>query len=110
MSRRETKAQKVGHPPQEEADKMGGEREVTVQTPGGQKGSRRLDAAKTDENGKIVDCCQVIRPNKNGTPPKREVDAANDIQNATGVRPRFVPVKPQCIGCEKPAVPKPTKD
>jgi RHS repeat-associated protein len=78
---------------QEEADKMGGDREVSVATPGGEKNSRRIDAAKT-ENGVVVEAVQVIRPNKNGTPPAREARAAKDIENATGVKPRLVPVRP----------------
>ncbi len=78
----------------EEAEKMGGEREVTVKTPGGEKGSRRIDAAKRDKDGNITEATQVIRPNKNGTPPAREVKAANDIEGATGVKPKMVPVRP----------------
>ena len=59
----------------EEAEKMGGEPEVRVKTPGGEKGSRVIDAAKV-ENGEVTEATQVIRPNKNGTPPAREVRAA----------------------------------
>jgi RHS repeat-associated protein len=79
----------------EEAAKMGpnGQREVRVGTPGGEKGSRVIDAAKV-ENGKVTQATQVIRPNKNGTPPAREVRAAADIQKATGVKPKLVPVRP----------------
>jgi len=77
----------------EEAAKMGGDREVRVQTPEGEKGSRVIDAART-ENGKVVEATQVIRPNKDGTPPAREVRAASDIQKATGVQPKLVPVRP----------------
>jgi RHS repeat-associated protein len=90
----------------EEAAKMGpnGQREVRVDTPGGEKGTRVIDAAKV-ENGKVTEATQVIRPNKNGTPPAREVRAANDIQKATGVKPKMVPVRP-CTnnnndGCSK---------
>jgi RHS repeat-associated protein len=78
----------------EEAEKMGGEPEQRVETPGGEKGSRVIDAAKRDENGKVTEATQVIRPNKNGTPPAREVRAAADIQRATGVTPKLVPVRP----------------
>jgi hypothetical protein len=79
----------------EEAAKMGpnGQREVRVQTPGGEKGSRVIDAAKV-ENGKVTEATQVVRPNKNGTPPAREVRAANDIQKAIKVKPKLVPVRP----------------
>ena len=79
---------------QEEANKMGDQTEVTVQTPGGEKSSRRIDAAKV-KNGKVTQATQVIRPNKNGTPRAREVRAANDIHKATGVKPKFVPVRPK---------------
>lgn len=78
----------------EEAEKMGGNREVTIKTPGGNKESRRADAAKVDENKKVTEVTQVYRPTKGGNIPKREVDAANDIQNATGVKPNMVPVRP----------------
>ncbi len=80
----------------EEAAKMGanGQREFRVETPGGEKGSRVIDAAKV-EDGKVTEATQVIRPNKNGTPPAREVRAAKDIENATGVKPKFVPVRPK---------------
>ena len=70
-----------------------GQKEVRVDTPGGEKGHRKIDAAKV-ENGKVTEARQVIRPNKNGTPPAREVRAANDIQKATGVKPKMVPVRP----------------
>ena len=78
----------------EEARKMGGGREVTIKTPEGAKGSRRADAAKT-EGGEITDVVQVYRPTPGGNVPKREVDAARDIEKATGVKPRMVPVRPQ---------------
>jgi RHS repeat-associated protein len=78
----------------EEAAKMGpnGQREVRVQTPGGEKGSRVIDAAKV-ENGKVTEATQVVRPNKSGTPPAREVRAARDIERSTGVNPKLVPVR-----------------
>jgi RHS repeat-associated protein len=96
---------------EEEADKMDppGETEVKVQTPGGKKGFRKLDASNINKGGK--DMVQVIRPNKNGTAPKRENDAAADIHGARGTKPRFVPVRPPnkrtCPGCEGPPKPKP---
>jgi hypothetical protein len=55
-----------------------------------------IDAAKV-ENGRVTEATQVVRPNKNGTPPAREVRAARDIENATGVKPKLVPVRP-CSG------------
>jgi len=89
----------------EEAEKMGGKPEVPVETPGGEKGSRRIDAAKKDANGNVTEATQVIRPNKNGTPPAREVRAANDIEKATGVKPNLVPVRPMTPPPPKPKEP-----
>ena len=79
----------------EEAAKMGpnGQREVRIPTPGGAKGTRVADAAKV-ENGKVTAVTQAVRTNKNGTPVAREVRAARDIQKATGVQPKLVPVRP----------------
>jgi RHS repeat-associated protein len=80
---------------EEERQSIGpdGKREVRVDTPGGEKGHRKIDAAKV-ENGNVTEARQVIRPNKDGTSPAREVRAANDIQKATGVKPKMVPVRP----------------
>jgi len=82
----------------EEAQKMGGTREVTIPTPEGQKGSRRADAAKV-ENGKVTQVTQVYRPTPAGNIPKREKQAAADIEKATGVKRKMEsvrPVKPPC--------------
>jgi RHS repeat-associated protein len=78
----------------EEAKKIGGDREVPIPTTGGAKDSRRADAAKKDAAGNITDVTQVYRPTPAGNIPKREVDAARDIENATGVKPTMVPVRP----------------
>ena len=80
---------------EQEAENMNppGETEVVVKTPGGKKASRKLDASNINKGGK--DMVQVIRPNKNGTAPKRERNAADDVERATGTRPRFVPVRPR---------------
>jgi hypothetical protein len=53
----------------------------------------RLRMQQKVENGNVTEARQVIRPNKNGSPPAREVRAANDIQKATGVKPKMVPVR-----------------
>jgi hypothetical protein len=50
---------------------------------------------------------QVIRPNKDGTSPKRERDAADGIQKAYGTRPKFAPVKPVPLKLKQTAVPDP---
>lgn len=76
----------------------------TIKTPEGTKGSRRADAAKV-EGGKVTDVVQVYRPTPKGNIPKREIEAARDIEKATGVKPRMVPVRPQ----RPPQPPKPPK-
>ncbi len=37
---------------------------------------------------------EIIRPTPAGNVPKREQDAARDIEKATGVKPNLVPVRP----------------
>jgi RHS repeat-associated protein len=78
---------------EEAAKRPGSEREGTIPTPGGEKGSRRGDVVVRDSSGKATEVVQVIRPNKNRTAPAREVRAANDI-TATGAKVTFVPVRP----------------
>lgn len=78
----------------EEAKKIGGDTEVRIPTPGGSKETRVGDAVAKDANGNVTSVTQVIRPTPAGNVPKRETDAANDIQNATGVKPTLVPVRP----------------
>jgi hypothetical protein len=79
----------------EEAAKIGGQTEVRIPTPGGSKGTRVADAARVDPaTGAVEAVTQVIRPTPAGNVPKREQEAAKDIQNATGVTPTLVPVRP----------------
>jgi len=78
----------------EEADKIGGKTEVRIPTPGGAKETRVGDAVATDANGKPTAVTQVIRPTPAGNVPLREQKAAQDIENATGVKPKLVPVRP----------------
>jgi RHS repeat-associated protein len=78
----------------EEADKIGGETEVRIPTPGGNKETRVGDAVATDADGKPTAVTQVIRPTPAGNIPLREQKAAQDIENATGVKPKLVPVRP----------------
>src|SRR5258708_1228274 len=69
----------------EEAERIGGEREVKIDTRGGKKGSRRADAAVVDALERIVgEIVQVFRPTPAGNIPKREREAAEDIEKATG--------------------------
>ena len=88
----------------EEAKRIGGEREVPIETPKGEKKHRKADAAVVDSTGEWVgEVVQVIRPNKGGSTPKREKDAARDIEQATGQKPQLVPVRPY----KPPPPPKP---
>jgi RHS repeat-associated protein len=79
---------------QEEAARVNGDSEVTIKTPNGSKGSRRADAVGTNPKTGAAEIVQVYRPTPAGNIPKRERDAATDIENATGVKPTMVPVRP----------------
>jgi len=65
------------------------QREVQIKTPKGAKSSRWADLVGT-KNGETV-YVQVGKQNQDGTPVSREVQAADDIEGATGIRPTFVP-------------------
>ncbi len=67
------------------------EAEVKIPTPDGKKKSRYVDQTGTDPNTGKKEMIQVGKQNKNGTPVKRERDALDDIEKATGERPKFVP-------------------
>ncbi len=91
---------------------QGGRREVPIPTPGGNKDSRRADAAQTDANGHYVpggEVVQVYRPTPAGNIPKREQEAARDIQGATGTAPTMVPVRPLPAASPQPPKPEVTK-
>jgi RHS repeat-associated protein len=80
---------------EQERARVDGRREVPIKTPGGSKETRWADAAKVDENGKVIgEVVQVFRPTPAGNIPKREREAAEDIEKATGVKPTMVPVRP----------------
>ena len=79
---------------EEEAARIAGTPEVRIDTPEGAKGSRRADAVGTNPETGAPDIVQVYRPTPAGNIPKREVDAARDIERATGVKPTMVPVRP----------------
>jgi len=78
----------------EEAERLNGQAEKTIPTEGGLKDSRRADAVGTNPETGAPEIVQVYRPTPAGNIPKREVDAANDIGNATGIKPTMVPVRP----------------
>ena len=78
-----------------EADRIGGKTEVKIPTPIGSKDSRRADAVGTNPETGAPEIVQVYRPTPAGNIPKREVDAARDIEDATGVKPTMKPVQPQ---------------
>jgi hypothetical protein len=65
--------------------------EVPVNIPGGNKQKRYIDIEGTDPKTGAKEQVQVGKKNKNGTPVSRERKALDDVQNATGTRPKFVP-------------------
>jgi len=85
---------------EEEAARIAGTPEVRIETPGGKKDSRRADAVGTNPKTGAPEIVQVYRPTPAGNIPKREKDAAADIEGATGVKPTMVPVRP--VPAKKP--------
>jgi len=68
------------------------ELEIHVPTPDGKKKGRFADIASIDRATNLpVNYYQIGKTNKNGTPIKREVEAMDDIETATGKRPIFKP-------------------
>jgi hypothetical protein len=65
------------------------QREVRIRTRNGAKYWRWVDVVGT-RNGEVR-MYQVGRQNLDGTPVAREVQALDDIEEATGIRPDFVP-------------------
>ena len=65
--------------------------EQKVETPGGPKGSRYVDVVGRDADGNVVEMHQIGRQTKGGAPVSRERKALDDIQRATGTRPKFHP-------------------
>ena len=68
----------------------GDKTEEVIQTPGGTKSSRRPDITTQDPSGNVYRE-NVGKTKSDGTPVSREVDALNDIEDATGQRPVFTP-------------------
>lgn len=64
---------------------------VMVKTPGGNKGKRFIDVRGTNSKTGETKDIQVGRKNKRGDAVSRERRALDDIENATGNRPEFVP-------------------
>ncbi len=62
-----------------------------IQTPNGSKRFREPDVVGIDQSGKIREIHQVGKVNKNGLPVSREVKAASDIKDATGLATRYHP-------------------
>jgi len=91
----------------EEGKRVNGDTEVTIDTKGGKKDSRRADAVGTNPVTGQPQIVQVYRPTKTGRIPKREQEAAQDIQNATGIAPTMVPVRPLPPPPLPPIEPKP---
>lgn len=67
-------------------------REHMVQTPQGAKSKRFVDVAGVEPStGTVEEMHQVGRQTKDGQPVARERKALDDIQEATGDRPKFHP-------------------
>lgn len=64
--------------------------EEVIPTPGGKKSKRRPDITTEAPDG-TTRRENVGRTRADGTPVTREVDALDDIEGATGVRPEFTP-------------------
>ena len=69
----------------------GSKTEVTIKTPGGFKSSRRADITFRNKATGEVYHENVGRTAVNGEPMSREVKALDDIEAATGNRPKFTP-------------------
>lgn len=79
---------------EQERIRTNGNREVPIATPGGNKEGRRADVVGTNPTTGKPEIVQVYRPTPAGNVPKREKEAAQDIQDATGIEPTMVPVRP----------------
>jgi hypothetical protein len=67
-------------------------REIRIPTPAGSKSQRYIDVGARDPvTGNIVETYQVGRQTKSGLPVSRERQALDDIEHATGQRPKFEP-------------------
>ena len=66
-------------------------REVKIETPGGSKKRRYIDVEGKDPKTGKTEQVQVGKQNKNGTPVSRERKALDDVEKATGTRPKFEP-------------------
>ncbi len=62
----------------------GGGREVAVPTPGGKKSRRFPDISAEGPDGRPY-YENIYKPTRTGGIPKREIDAAKDIEKATGI-------------------------
>jgi hypothetical protein len=67
------------------------------------------DAVGTNPETGATEIVQVYRPTPAGNIPKRERDAARDIQGSTGIAPTMVPVRPVKPIPPTPQQPNPPK-
>ena len=65
------------------------DREAYIKTPGGAKSGRFADLRGVKDGETVY--VQVGRQNQDGIPVSREVQAMDDIEGETGIRPTFVP-------------------
>jgi hypothetical protein len=80
-------------------------REKYIPTPGGAKGYRFADVYGEDKTTGEVRMYQVGKTNANGTPVSREVQAMDDIQESTGIRPQFIDYNNPAVTGEMPVMP-----
>lgn len=79
--------------------------EKYIPTPNGAKGYRFADVyGKNDSTGEVR-MYQVGRTNANGTPVSREVQAMDDIEGSTGIRPQFIDYNSPLATGEMPVMP-----
>jgi hypothetical protein len=79
--------------------------EKYIPTENGAKGYRFADVyGKNDSTGEVR-LYQVGRTNANGTPVSREVQAMDDIEGATGIRPQFIDYNNPVLTGEMPVMP-----
>jgi len=79
--------------------------EKYIPTENGAKGYRFADVYGKNNSTGEVRMYQVGRTNANGTPVSREVQAMDDIQGATGIRPQFIDYNNPVVTGEMPVMP-----
>jgi hypothetical protein len=79
--------------------------EKYVPTPNGVKGSRFVDVYGENKATGQIRMYQVGKTNADGTPVTREVQAMDDIEGATGIRPQFIDYNSPLVTGVLPSMP-----